>query len=71
MTSRLHTDTAKIPAEETGLNAAVYLHIERDAAGHVAGFHLSSPGKFEESAIERLLAAISREGAALLKQRAA
>jgi hypothetical protein len=51
--------------------AAIYVHIERDAAGHVVGFHLSSPGKFEESAIERLLAAISREGAALLKQDAA
>lgn len=66
MTNRCATLTAKMPAEETGLAAAVYVHVETDSAGNIVGFQISSPGKFANTGIERLMDVISQEATALM-----
>jgi hypothetical protein len=58
---RGETETVKIPAEVTGLNAACYLHAARDGEGRLCGLALSSPGKFEGGAIDRLFGFLNAE----------
>lgn len=53
MTERTYTETVKIPAEETGLKAALYLHLSFGEDGRPCGVALSSPGKFEGGALDR------------------
>jgi hypothetical protein len=52
--TRRHTETVKIGREKTELNAACYLHVAYDEDGRVCGVSLSSPGKFEGGALDRL-----------------
>ena len=63
---RLQNDSRKIDQADTGLAAAFYVHVARDAAGHVRGVRFSAPGKAEKTKIERILAAINAALAELL-----
>lgn len=63
---RLHTATRKIAAEESGFNAAFYLHVERGPAcpacgGYgVTGARFKTPGKFHERWIDWFLGLLNR-----------
>lgn len=57
--TRLMTETVKLDCEQTGLKAALYLHIDRNHRGRPVGFWISSPQKFENSTIDRLVTAIN------------
>lgn len=57
--TRLLTTTAKVPCGATGLNAALYVHIERTLGDGPVQVHISSPGKFSNHQIERILNAVA------------
>ena len=57
--NRMQNDTVKVPAEKTGLNAAIYVHIDRRMDGEIADVRISSPGKFDDTTIDRLIGAIN------------
>lgn len=57
---RHDSETVKIAAETTGLNAACYLHIDFGPDGRPAGVALSSPGKFEGGALDRLFGFVNK-----------
>ena len=57
--SRCWTETRKIAAEDTGLDAALYLHVEYDDAGKPTNAWISTPGKFENKTIDLLLGAVN------------
>ena len=57
--NRMQTDTVKVPAEKTGLNAALYVHIARSEDDEIMDIRISSPGKFDDTTIDRLIGAIN------------
>ncbi len=57
--SRCWTETRKIAAEDTDLDAALYLHVEYDDKGQPTNAWISTPGKFENKTIDLLLAAVN------------
>jgi hypothetical protein len=53
--NRLDTTTIKIPKDATGLKGALFLHIDQDRDGNLAGASISHPGKFDNTHLAAIL----------------
>lgn len=55
MVGRLVCLTQKIDAEGTTLRGSLYAHVEHDGAGRIEAVRISSPGRFADTTMERVL----------------
>lgn len=58
--TRFHTRTAKIGRERTGLNGAIFVHVDFDQNMRITRVQISEKGK-DDSMLDRILHAISDE----------
>lgn len=56
--TRFRTTTQKIPREVTGLNGAIFVHIDFDKAGQAVSLRINHKWK-DESSLDNILSALS------------
>lgn len=64
--NRTLTATAKLPAETTGLRAALYVHLDHAPDGRATAVRISSPGKLAQTELERLFDLIGETVTAMI-----
>lgn len=66
MTNRVHTITEKIDREVTGMNGAIYVHVDYDHAGQINGVYFSERGK-DFSTLDKVFIALGRVVTAIVR----
>jgi len=68
MSNRTPTRSIKVPAEDTGLIGALYVHVEHDLEGRFLALRISSPGRTGNTQMETVLQAIGEKATELMQE---
>lgn len=66
--NRTLTATAKLAAEDTGLRAALYVHVDHTPDGRATAVRISSPGKLAQTQLEGVFDRIGEKVTELLAE---